>query len=283
MMANPTLRQRQLAARLREMRTEAGLSIAEVAEQLLCSPAKISRIETSQRRASLRDVRDLCGLYGVADPSELMAFAKEAQQLSWWQDSEDVGFRPLIGLEAEAVEISEYETTTIPGLLQTEDYARAVIQGFLPRIASDVLDERVAVRMKRQEILHKSSPPRYWVLLDQSALHRHVGSQQIMAEQLTQLAELSHLPDVTIQVVPYTVGAHMGFDSAFMLLAFDPNAGVADTVYLDTLAGQIFLEKPNQLIRFREVLNHLRAAALRPDDSRKRILEHRDLFVAQKG
>ncbi|MFD1540419.1 helix-turn-helix domain-containing protein [Nonomuraea guangzhouensis] len=283
MMANPTLRQRQLAKRLREMRAEAGLSIAEVAEQLLCSPAKVSRIETAQRRASLRDVRDLCRLYEVADPTELMTLAREAQQLSWWQDSEDVGFRPLIGLETEAVEIAEYETTTIPGLLQTEDYARAVIQGFLPRIAADVLDERVAVRMKRQETLHKPSPPRYWVLLDESALHRHVGGWPIMAAQLTQLAELSQLPHVTVQVVPYSIGAHMGFDSAFMLLRFAPSAGVANTVYFDTLAGQIFLEKPSQLDRFEEVLNHLRAAALDPGDSRKRILEQRDVFAAHKG
>ncbi|WP_261808808.1 helix-turn-helix transcriptional regulator [Nonomuraea sp. C10] len=265
--ANPTLRQRQLANRLRDLRHDSGMSIAEVAEALLCSAAKISRIETAQRRASLRDVRDLCRLYGVEDPSELMALAKDAREQGWWQDGEDVDFRPIPGLENDAIAISEFETTTIPGLLQTEDYARAVIQGFLPQIDPSVLEDRVAYRMKRQNVLRKAKPPRYWVLLDESALHRHIGGEQVMADQLGQVAEMAAAPHVTVQVVPYTVGAHMALDSAFMLLEFDPSAGVADTVYMDTLAGQIFQEKPAQLARFREVLNQLRAVALSPKDS----------------
>lgn len=265
--ANPTLRQRQLATRLRDLRREAGLSIAEVAEALLCSPAKISRIETAQRRASLRDVRDLCRLYKVENPSELMALAKDAREQGWWQDSEDVDFRPVPGLENEAKAITEFETTTIPGLLQTEDYARAVIHGFLPQIEPEVLKERVAYRMKRQDVLRKPNPPRYWVLLDESALHRHIGGEQVMAEQLEKVVEMAAKPHITVQVVPYTVGAHMALDSAFMLLEFDPSMGVADTVYMDTLAGQIFQEKPAQLARFREVLNQLRAVALSPKDS----------------
>jgi transcriptional regulator with XRE-family HTH domain len=276
-MANPTLRQRQ-----RELRHEAGMSIADVAEHLLCSPAKISRIETSQRRASLRDVRDLCNLYGVSNQTELMALAKDARQQGWWQETEDVDFRPLLGLESEAIAISEYETTTIPGLLQTEEYARAVIRGFLPRIDADVLEERVEIRMKRQGILQKARPPRYWVLLDESALHRHVGGARVMAQQLAQLRELAELPHVTIQVVPFTVGAHMGFDSAFMILEFDEAAGVPDTVYMDTLAGQIFQEKPQQVDQFREVLNHLRADALGPQDSAHRIFVQCEYF-SQEG
>ncbi|GAA4510782.1 MULTISPECIES: helix-turn-helix domain-containing protein [Nonomuraea] len=265
--ANPTLRQRQLANRLRDLRHDSNMSIAEVAEALLCSAAKISRIETAQRRASLRDVRDLCRLYGVEDPSELMALAKDAREQGWWQDGEDVDFRPVPGLENDAIAISEFETTTIPGLLQTEDYARAVIQGFLPQIDPSVREDRVAYRMKRQNVLRKTKPPRYWVLLDESALHRHIGGEQTMADQLDQVAEMAAAPRITVQVVPYTVGAHMALDSAFMLLEFDPSAGVADTVYMDTLAGQIFQEKPAQLARFREVLNQLRAVALSPKDS----------------
>lgn len=281
--ANPTLRQRQLAKRLRELRHEAGLSIADVAGQLLCSPAKISRIETAQRRASLRDVRDLCRLYGVEDPAELMALARDAREQGWWQDAEDVDFRPVPGLENEAAAISEYETTTIPGLLQTEEYARAVIKGYLPQIDPAVLEERVAYRMKRQDVLRKTTPPRYWVLLDESALHRHIGGAGTMARQLEKVAEVAELPHVTVQVVPYTVGAHMGLDSAFMLLEFDPSAGVADTVYMDTLAGQIFQEKPAQLARFREVLNQLRAVALAPHDSIDRILAQSARFTAEDG
>lgn len=271
-MANPTLRQRQLASRLRELRLEAGLSIAEVAERTLSSPAKISRIETGQRLASLRDVRDLCMLYGVPG-TELMQLAREASQQEWWQEHEDVNFRPLIGMEWEASAITEYETTTIPGLLQTEDYARAVIRGFLPRIDPDVLEERVQVRMKRQDVLHKTVPPRYWVLLDESALHRRFGGLEVMRRQCARLADLAEVPDITIQVIPYTAGPHMALDSAFMLLEFADTAGVADTVFMDTLAGQFFMEKRSQIDRFKEVVDHLRAVALSPGDSLARILE----------
>ncbi|MFG1942305.1 helix-turn-helix domain-containing protein [Nonomuraea sp. NPDC048826] len=279
--ANPTLRQRQLATRLRELRHGSGLSIAEVAGALLCSPAKISRIETAQRRVSLRDVRDLCRLYRVENSSELMALAKDAREQGWWQDGEDVDFRPVPGLENDAIRISEYETTTIPGLLQTEEYAQAVIHGSLPQIDPIVLQERVAYRMKRQDVLRKKQPPRYWVLLDESALHRHIGGLQVMAEQLEKVVHMAGEPHITVQVVPFKVGAHMALDSAFMLLEFDPSAGVADTVYMDTLAGQIFQEKPAQLARFREVLNQLRAVALSPRDSIALIRERIAAFQAE--
>ncbi|GAA3471170.1 helix-turn-helix domain-containing protein [Nonomuraea roseola] len=272
--ANSTLRQRQLAKRLRELRQESGLSIADVAERLLCSSAKISRLETARRRASLRDVRDLCAIYGLTDPDEverLMALARESKQDEWWQKSEDVDFRPLIGLESEAIAISEYETTTIPGLLQTPEYARAVILGYLPLIDPGVLEERVEVRMKRQQILSKVQPPRYWVLLDESALHRHVGGVEVMREQLRHLRRQADLPTITVQVVPYTAGAHMGFDAAFRLLEFDADAAIRDTVHMETLAGSFFIEKATQLNRFREVLNYLRAVALTPHDSALRI------------
>ncbi|GAA4060761.1 helix-turn-helix domain-containing protein [Nonomuraea soli] len=269
--ANPTLRQRQLARQLRELREQVGLNIKDVADRVLLSPGQISRIETAKRRPSLRDVRALCELYGVPD-GPLMKLAREAHEQGWWQELEDVDFRPLPGLENDAVAISEYETTTIPGLLQTPDYARAIIKGYLPQIEPDVLDARVDGRMKRQEILSKANPPRYWVVLDESALHRHIGGPAVMAQQLAQVAMAAEQPHITIQVVPYTNGAHMGLDSAFMLLEFAPEASLADTVYMETLAGQIFTERPRQLERFNEVLDHLRAVALSPQESVARIL-----------
>ncbi|MFD1936397.1 MULTISPECIES: helix-turn-helix domain-containing protein [Nonomuraea] len=272
--ANSTLRQRQLAKRLRELRQESGLSIADVAERLLCSPAKISRLETARRRASLRDVRDLCAMYGLTDAGEverLMVLARESRQDEWWLKAEDVDFRPLVGLESEAVAISEYETTTVPGLLQTPDYTRAVIRGYLPLIDPEVLEERLRVRMKRQEILSKAQAPRYWVLLDESALHRHVGGREVMRGQLVRLRERADLPNLTVQVIPYSAGAHMGFDAAFRLMEFANDTEIRDTVYMETLAGTFYIEKPAQLDRFREVLNYLRAVALSPQDSAIRI------------
>ncbi|MFI6501126.1 helix-turn-helix domain-containing protein [Nonomuraea typhae] len=280
-MASPTLRQRQLAMRLRELRHESGLSIAEVAKQLLCSPAKISRIETTQRPASLRDVRDLCGLYGVADPSELMELAREARKPGWWQESENRLLRALIGLETEAIKISQYDTTTIPGLVQTEEYARAVIRGYLPRIDPEVLDHRVATRMRRQQLLSKANPPRYWILLDESALHRHIGGARVMAGQLGRLLETAEQPHVTIQVIPYTVGAHMGLDTAFVLLEFDADTGVKDTVYMELPQGQFYEERTGYIQRFIEILDQLRATALSPHESTNWISSHKARFEQQ--
>lgn len=279
---NPTLRRRQLASRLRELREQAGKSIKEAAEQLECSPAKISRIETAQRGALPRDVRDLCLFYGMTEQTQidvLMSLAREAKQQVWWQETEDVDFRPFLGLEIDATSISEYETTTVPGLLQTEEYARAIIKGYLPRMDPDVLEERVAYRLRRQERLNGPNPPKYWVLLDESVLHRHVGGADVMRKQLEHIEKTSELPHVTIQVIPFTVGAHMGFDSAFVLLEFsDPTIG--DTVYLDTLMGSFYLEKAKELERFRETLNHLRAVALSPQESAVHIARAYDRFAA---
>ncbi|MEV7005901.1 helix-turn-helix transcriptional regulator [Streptosporangium sp. NPDC051022] len=278
---NPTLRRRQLAGRLRELREQAGRSIRDAAEHLECSPAKISRIETAQRGALPRDVRDLCLYYGMTDQTQidaLMTLAREAKQQVWWQETEDVDFRAFLGLEIDATSISEYETTTVPGLLQTEDYARAIIKGYLPRMSSEILEERVAYRLRRQERLHGPQPPNYWVLLDESVLHRHVGGAAVMRKQLEHLGKVSELPHVTIQVIPFTIGAHMGFDTAFNLLEFsDPTIG--DTVYLDTLMGSFYLEKAKELERFRETLNHLRAVALSPQESAVHIARACDRFA----
>lgn len=275
---NSTLRQRQLGKRLRELRQTSGLSIAEVAGRLLCSQAKISRMETANRSASPRDVRDLCAIYGLTNQDEvhkLMALASGARHDEWWQAYDDVGFRPLIGLEQEAAAITEYETTTIPGLIQTEGYARAVIRGFLPLIDAEVLEDRVQARVKRQELLQRPDPPRYWVLLDESVLHREVGGREVMHEQLIQLAEVADKPHVTVQVIPFSVGAHMGFDHAFMYLQFDKLSGVPDTVFVENLLGHFFLdadEHGTKMERFDETRKQLVAVAMSPDESKKRIM-----------
>lgn len=279
---NPTLRQRQLAMRLRELRHERGLSIAEVAEQLLCSSTKISRIETGQRRASLRDVRDLCRLYGIPESkaAELMTLAKEARQKEWWQAFDDVKFQPVLGLEAGATSIIEYDITTVPGPLQTEDYARAVIRGWLPRIAPDILEDWVKSREKRKnELLYRTDPPRYWVLLDESVLYRHVGGERTMREQLHHLIEISDLPHVTMQVIPFTAGAHMGFDSPFRFLEFDQKSGIADTVFVEHQMGPFYHEDDKMVRLFREIIDHLRAEALGSQESKRRIEEMATKFA----
>jgi transcriptional regulator with XRE-family HTH domain len=169
---SPTARQRELGTRLRGLRTEHGLTVEEVAEKLLCSATKISRLETGARRPSLRDVRDLCALYEVDEPTsaELMGLARAAREQGWWTRYEDLDLDPLIGLEQEAATITCYSINYIPGLLQTQEYARGIIEAVAPRMDPRILQQRVEARLRRQQLLLADSPPRYRVLLDEAVL-----------------------------------------------------------------------------------------------------------------
>ena len=264
---SPTLRRRELASRLRDLRRQAGLTVDEVAARLMCSPPKISRIETGARPASLRDVRDLCALYEVEEPKRehLMTLAREAKQQGWWQRFDDLAIDSLIGLETEASKISTYQTV-VPWAFQTKDYAGAVIRGALPRIANGVLEERVTARLIRQELLTKEDPPRLWALIDESALRRQVGSRAVMREQLKRVVELTDLPNIVVQVVPYEAGAHPGLDSNFTLLEFDDPLQ-RPIVYTESMAGSFYLERPVDIDRHKEALEYLRACALSPASS----------------
>lgn len=249
---------------------------------MLCSPPKISRIETGARPASLRDVRDLCTLYGVEDPlrTRLMTLAREAKQQGWWNRYEDLAIDSLIGLEIEAKQISSYESCVIPWMFQTEEYARAVIKGILPRISEHVLAERVAARLTRQDIITRESPPNFWSLVDESALRRRVGGSQTMHSQLRAMMELAALPNMTLQVVPFTLGAHPGLDNTFTLLEFQ--SAQPPVVYLENMAGNLYLERASDVDRYREALMHLRAGALDPDSSFALIEQIRDALEARK-
>jgi transcriptional regulator with XRE-family HTH domain len=273
---SPTLRRRELASRLRDLRKQAGLTVEDVAHELLCSPPKISRIETGTRSASLRDVRDLCRLYGVSDAEQarLMTIAREAKQQGWWAKFDDLSIETLIGLEIEAKRISSYEAAIVPWAFQTEPYARAVIKGILPRIDDRILDERVTARMTRQELLRSPEPPYLWFLIDESALRRAVGGGRVMRDQLSKILEVAATPNVTMQVVPFEAGAQPGLDNTFTLLEFDSSAQ-SPVVFIENLAGNLFLERDTEIQRYREILEHLRACALSPANSIKFIEEIR--------
>lgn len=267
---NPTLRRRQLAAQLREMRRESGLKIEEVAERLLCSTAKISRMETAQRRVSLRDVRDLCELYGADEAKKkmLMTLAREAREPGL-RDEVDIGnpkLQTYPRLEAAASAVSEFQNSFIPGLLQTEDYMRALIRGVLPGISQDVLNARVEVRLERQQRLLRGELPRYWAIVDEAALHRQIGGPKVMRRQLEFIGEMSELPHVIIQVIPFEVGAYMGLDNSFHLVEMKDTM-TSDVVYLEGIVTADYLERPSDLQIFREALERLRAAALNPQAS----------------
>jgi len=265
--SSPTLRQRELSARLRDLRLQAGLTIEQVAEHLLCSPAKISRIETAKRGVSLRDVRDLTEHYGVpeAERPYLMDLARQSKDPAWWQNY-DLPAPDFVGLETAAVGIEVNELTFVPALLQTEDYARALIEGLAPKLAADVVQDRVKSRMIRQQALTADPPVRYWAVMDEGALQRVVGGPAVMREQYQALSERALLPNVTIQVIPFAFGAHPGMEGNFTILEFeDPVASGA--VYIEGRLGYFVLEDLKDVERYRRAVNDVRAVALSPRDS----------------
>lgn len=280
---SPTLRRRELASRLRELRKQAGLTVDEVARELLCSPPKISRIETGTRPATLRDVRDLCVLYRVDDAERtlLMTIAQEAKQQGWWRKYDDLAIESLIGLEIEAQRISSYESSVVPWAFQTEQYARAVIKGILPRIEDRILEGRVTARMTRQELFRSADPPYLWSLIDESALLRTVGNSNVMREQLFKILEVADTPNATMQIVPLSAGAHPALDNSFTLLEFDSSTQ-SPVVFVENLTGNLYLERESEIMRYRDVLEHLRAYALSPASSTKsvrRLLNSRTLLT----
>jgi transcriptional regulator with XRE-family HTH domain len=276
---SPTLRRRELASRLRELRKEADLTVEDVARELLCSPPKISRIETGTRSPTLRDVRDLCVLYRVddAERTRLMTIAREAKEQGWWNKFDDLAIDSLIGLEIEAKRISSYESCIVPWAFQTEQYARAVIRGILPRIDDRILEERVTARMTRQELLRSADPPYLWSLVDESALRRTVGDGRVMREQLSKILEVAASPNITMQIVPFEAGSHPGLDNTFTLLEFEGSIQ-SPVAYVENLAGTFYLERESEISRYREVLEHLRAYALSPANSVKCVQEVKKAF-----
>jgi transcriptional regulator with XRE-family HTH domain len=276
--ANPTMRQRELARRLRQLRAAQDLTVEQVAEKLLCSATKISRIETGARRASLRDVRDLYQLYqvGEQDAAHLMALAKQAREAGWWDQYIDLGspVGTYLGLEAEATAITYFSTLFIYGLLQTADYARAVIKGINPQIDPTVLEERVDARMRRHKLIEQTNRPRVRVLMDEAVLRRQVGGPAVMAGQLDKIVEAAG-GHITTQVIPFNSGSLASSDSNFTLFEFE-EPPMPRVVHVEGLTGYLYLEKAADIERYRESLDHLRDAALSPRDSLVLITEIRD-------
>ena len=273
---NPTVRRRRLGSELRKLRELKGMTAEEVASRLLVSQSKISRLENGRRSISQRDVRDLCNVYGVEDMrivDSLMQMAKESRQQGWWHAFGDIPYSVYIGLETEAASLRVFEPQVVPGLLQTEGYASAVIAGNLPEASPEQVDKRVNVRMRRQErITDPDGPLRMWAVIDEAALCRRVGDPHTMREQLVHLVELSHLPHVTVQVLPFQAGAHPGLSGQFAVLEFT-DATDATVVYLEGVTSDLYLEKDTDVQAYSVMYEHLRAQALSADDTRQFITD----------
>jgi transcriptional regulator with XRE-family HTH domain len=267
---SPTVRRRRLALELRRLREAAKLTCEEVAERLECSASKISRVETGRVSVSPRDVRDMLEIYGVpADQREgLVQLARESRQKGWWHaygDSVQPHFATYLGLESAASEIRIYEVNLIPGLLQTEDYARAVLTAAMVNSSRADIERRVALRMERQR-LSRANPPKLWAVLDEAALRRQVGGGEVMRMQLEHLRETSALRNVSLQVIPFAGGAHPGMGRPFVILSFGEDAD-PDVVYLEDLASALWVENVEEVDRYHVYFNHLQATALSFEDS----------------
>jgi transcriptional regulator with XRE-family HTH domain len=263
---SPTVRRRELGERLRALRVERGLTVDQVAAQLLCSPSKVSRMETGQRNATLRDVRDLCDFYGITDQAErdrLMTLVREARQSGWWQ-SYGLEYSEYVGYEEEAISIRDFQSSVVPGLLQTADYARANHEGTMQRLDSDEIERKIEAKLKRQTILTRPSPPAFMAVLDEAVLHRLVGGRAVMAAQLNHMLEAASQPNVTIQVIPFALGAHPGMESNFNIIELPATSGV---VFVEGLIGSFYLQKPEELDRYRAVFDRLQTIALSPKDT----------------
>ncbi|HEX5114966.1 MAG TPA: helix-turn-helix transcriptional regulator [Pseudonocardiaceae bacterium] len=269
---SPTVRRRRLAAELRRLRDQAQLTIDDVAEKLKCSASKISRIETGHNGVSPRDARELLRLYGLpGDQVEaLVQLAREARKKGWWHSYQEAFTGAFVGLEAEASSLRAYQALLVPGLLQTEDYTRAVIRAARPDATVAQVETRVQARLARQQLLTEADPPQFWAVIDEAVLCRPVGGPRVMREQLRWLADRAALPHVTIQVLPFSAGAHAGMEGPFLILGF-PEQADPDVVYVDNTTAGIYLEDPAEILRYTLMFDHLRAAALGPDDSLTRI------------
>ncbi|TDC86892.1 XRE family transcriptional regulator [Actinomadura sp. 7K507] len=247
------------------------MSREEVARRLEWSSSTLFRIETGRTKPQPRSVRELLGLYEVsgAEKEGLVQLAREARQPGWWHSFRDVLPNPyevFIGLEAGATTIRAFEPLAVPGLLQTPEYARAMIRGGPQELDPDEIDRRVQVRVARQQILMRADRPRLWVVLDEAALHRTVGNDTIMREQLAHLVAVSEQGRTTVQVVPFGSGAHAGTSGPFVILNFAEPAD-RDVVYLETIPEGVYLEGANDVEAFMLAFDRLLAAALPPDDS----------------
>jgi transcriptional regulator with XRE-family HTH domain len=265
---SPTVRERRLARSLRQLREGANLKIEEVAEKLEISASTVSRMETAQVGVRPRDLGFLLDMYEVSGPEreQLLQIARERRQQRWWQEYADLPNIAVAGLEDDASTIVQFSALLVPGLLQTEAYARAVLEAIRLDARPVDIERRLQLRIHRQALLTGEHPPEYWVVLDEAALRREVGGATTMAEQLGRLIEVAKLPNVTLQVLPFSSGEHPGMDGDFTILHYRESAD-PDVVYIENTGGDMYLEEREVTRRYNKLFDHLRAAAQNPGES----------------
>ncbi|MGF1427628.1 helix-turn-helix domain-containing protein [Kitasatospora sp. LaBMicrA B282] len=273
----PTVRLRRLAAELRRLRAVAELTQGDVAEATGINTATLYRIESAKVRPQRRTLMTLLELYQVPQlrRGEVLALLQDNGEQSWLRpyhaDLRD-GYIEYIGLEAEARAVWNYESLHVPGLLQTADYYRAVVRSVLHAADEDEIDRRVRVRLERYSVLVKDEPLQFRAVLDEAAIRRAVGGPEVMCDQLRHMVSAAALPNVTLQIIPFTAGAHAGMPGSFALLSF-PEAEGPEIIYVDSRAGDIFIEAAEDLDRYGDTFDRLVSLALSPDESVSLIAE----------
>ncbi|MEV8317739.1 helix-turn-helix transcriptional regulator [Streptomyces sp. NPDC059900] len=280
----PAVRRRKLGAELRKLRTQAGLTSGQAADRVGWHQSKVSRIETGRSGAKAADVRLLLEAYEAKDPhlrQLLVALAGSEEDNGrghWWHAYRDLlppAYRDYISLESQARRVRTLETSVVPGLLQTPDYARAVTRAALDGMPDEQVNALVEVRLARQDVLRAAPPLRLSVILDEAVLHRPVGGHEVLDGQLKRLLEAAQLPHVRLQVLPFAAGEHVGLIGSFVIFSF-PNISDLDVVVLDHLTSSLYLERKEDLQAYSEAFKSLQAKALSPEESTDHIAGIRD-------
>ncbi|MCN0176744.1 helix-turn-helix domain-containing protein [Salinispora arenicola] len=268
--AGPTVLRMMLGAQLRRLRESRGVTREGAGWEIRASESKISRMELGRVGFKERDIADLLTLYGITDPQEreaLLRLARDANSPGWWHQYGDVlpsWFQAYLGLEAAAALIRTYELQFVPGLLQTQEYARAVVLLGHGRALPAEIDRRVALRMRRQQVLHRKDPPQLWAVVDEAALRRPIGGPAVMRQQVTALIDATRLPNVRLQVVPFAAGGHAAAGGAFSILRFG-DAELPDVVYIEQLTSALYLDKREDLEFYAVAMERLCVEAEPPE------------------
>jgi transcriptional regulator with XRE-family HTH domain len=265
----PTARRRRLASELKKSRERAGLTQEQVAKHFEWSGAKVTRMETARVGVTTRDVKDLLNLYGVEDDTyreALIALSRQSRERTWVTGYRDILRGSYISLEAEAAAVRWWEPALITGLLQTEDYARALITAYYPPEERRDVERHVELRMARQTRLTVDDPLYLSAVIDESALYRVIGGPAVMRAQLQRLQQVVDLNNVIVQILPRDAGAHAMLGGQVAIVEF-PEASHLDVVYMEGIASDNFIEQPNDIARWKREYDRVRAMALSADDS----------------
>jgi len=275
----PTARRMILGSQLRKLREEAGITRQQAGYNIRGSESKISRLELGRVGFKERDVADLLTMYGVADENERKSFldmVKQSNEAGWWRkfgETVPTWFTDLVGLEEAASRIQTWEPLFVPGLLQIEPYARAIFSHGRPELADERVDQLVALRMRRQKMLARPDAPRIWAVLDESVLYRPIGGPKVFKQQLEYLLEVTTLPHVSVQILPYCRSG-LSAEHAFSLLRF-AEAELPNIVYVEYLTGAHYLDKRDEIEKYGRALDLLAVDAETPERSRARIAKRK--------